>query len=68
MVSGVVGLVLSCDPQLTPGQVKDLLLETGTPVPGLDVASGEIVNAAAAVSAACATAPTPPSRRQQLFA
>jgi subtilase cytotoxin subunit A len=51
-VSGVVALMLSCDPRLTPAELKADLLRTGTPVAGLDVASGRVVNAAAAVRAA----------------
>lgn len=50
--SGVVALMLSCNPRLTPAALKAALLRTGTPVDGLDVASGKVVNAYAAVRAA----------------
>lgn len=51
-VSGVAGLMLSANPALTPEQVNSILLATGTPTPGLDVASGSVVDVRAAVDAA----------------
>jgi hypothetical protein len=50
-VSGVVGLMLSCNPALNPTQIRSILLGTGTPVTALGP-SGRIVDATAAVSAA----------------
>jgi thermitase len=55
-VSGAVGLVLSANPLLTPAQVQSILLTTGTPVPGLDVQSGRMIDVQAAVAAAAAAA------------
>jgi len=53
-VSGVVALMLSANPSLTPAQVRSLLLTTGTVVPGLDVQSGRMIDVRAAVAAAAA--------------
>jgi Subtilase family len=50
-ISGVVGLMLSCNPALNPTQIRSILLGTGTPVTALGP-SGRIVNATAAVAAA----------------
>jgi subtilisin family serine protease len=55
-VSGVVGLLLSENPSLTPAAVKALLEATGKPVAGLDVASGKRLDAYAALVGA-ASAP-----------
>ena len=49
-VSGVIGLMLSCNPALSPTQVRSILLGTGTPLSALGP-SGRIVDAAAAVAA-----------------
>jgi subtilisin family serine protease len=51
-VSGVVGLMLSANPSLTPERVSEILDATGKPEPGLDVGSGRLVNLRAAVAAA----------------
>jgi subtilisin family serine protease len=51
-VSGVVGVMLAANPALTPAQVVSILLTAGSPVPGLDVRSGRVLSAAAAVEAA----------------
>jgi hypothetical protein len=53
-VSGVVGLMLSCNPTLTPSQVQSILLSTGTPLPALGP-NGHIVDAAVAVAASSPT-------------
>ena len=49
VVSGVVGLLLSENPSLTPADIKALLQETGQPVSGLNVASGKRLDAYAAL-------------------
>lgn len=51
-VSGLAGLILSANPALTPAQVETILTSTGTPIQGLDVASGRVVDAQAALAAA----------------
>jgi subtilisin family serine protease len=51
-VSGVVGLMLSANPSLTPRRVNEILVATGTPEPGLDVGSGRLLDLPAAVAAA----------------
>jgi thermitase len=53
-VSGVVGLMLSANPALTPQRIDEILVATGTAEPGLDVTSGRLVNRQAAVAAAYA--------------
>ncbi|HWB23249.1 MAG TPA: S8 family serine peptidase [Gaiellaceae bacterium] len=53
-ISGVVGLMLSCNPQLNPAQVRSILLGTGTPLATLGT-SGHIVNVTAAVAASSST-------------
>ena len=53
-VSGVVGLMLTTNPALTTQRVDATLMARGTPEPGLDVASGRLVNLQAAVGAAAA--------------
>jgi subtilisin family serine protease len=52
MVAGVAGLMLSSNPTMAPAMVKSLIESTGTPVAGLDVATGRRLNAFAAVLAA----------------
>lgn len=47
-VSGAAGLLLSCDPSLTPAQVRATLLGTAQPVPELD---GGLVEPQAALAA-----------------
>jgi hypothetical protein len=59
-VSGVIGLMLSCNPTLSPSQIRSILLSSGTPLTALGP-SGRIVDATAAVAAsspaqACQTA------------
>ena len=47
-VSAISGLLLSCNPALTPAHIKDILVRTTTPY-GVEVASGGEVNAYRAV-------------------
>ena len=49
-ISGVVGLMLSCNPTLSPAQVQSILVGTGTSLSGLG-AAGRLVNVAAAAAA-----------------
>ena len=51
-VSGLAGLLLSQNPSLTPAEVKQLIEQSGTRVPKLDVASGRIADAAGSLAAA----------------
>lgn len=53
-VSGVAGLVMSSDPNLTAEEVKDILLISVVPIPSLDgvVATGGRLNAARAIARA----------------
>jgi subtilisin family serine protease len=51
-VSGVVALLLTRYPWLTPAQVKSVLMATVTPESGLDVVSGGLVDAFRALTAA----------------
>ena len=50
--SGLVGQMLVVDPLLTPAAVQRILLASGEPAPGLDVRSGRILSARAALAAA----------------
>ena len=53
-VSAISGLLLSCNPRLTPAHIKDILVRTSTPY-GVEVASGGEVDAYRAVlSSGCA--------------
>jgi subtilisin family serine protease len=71
IVAGVAGLLLSYQPALAPAAVKSLVTANGTAAAGLDVASGRIVNAAAALTALGWTPPpkpvqaAPPPKRVQ---
>jgi serine protease len=63
-VSGVVSLMLSRNPSLTPAQVLAILQQTARPFPGgstctTSLCGSGIVDAAAAVGDAAATTPTP---------
>ena len=66
-VSGVAGLALSVSPTLSVSALQSALTSTVTKVPGLDDATGGVVNAAAVVRslagspAPAAPAPTPPT-------
>lgn len=53
VVSGIAGLILSVDPELSHQQVRRVILDTVDPIPGLvnRVSTGGRVNAAAAVAA-----------------
>jgi subtilase family protein len=51
-VAGVVGEMLGENPALQPSAVQAILLAAGTPVAGLDVRSGRVLDAAAALRAA----------------
>jgi subtilisin family serine protease len=68
LVSGIVGLMLSVNPALTPAQVRSILTSTAEPLPddpadtpnaGSTWAGAGMVNAFGAVSAASGGAPTP---------
>jgi subtilisin family serine protease len=59
VVAGIAGLLLSYAPTLAPAAVKSLVVSSGPQVAGLDVASGRVVDAAAALAAAGWTAPKP---------
>lgn len=64
-VAGVVSLVLSANPSLTPAQVTTMLRANVTPFPGgssctTSSCGAGILNAAAAVAAASGTPPPPP--------
>jgi serine protease AprX len=61
-VSGVVALMLEANPDLTPAQVRQLLVGTATGVPGCAVedCGAGMVNALAAVRAALGAAEAPP--------
>jgi subtilisin family serine protease len=50
LVAGIAGLLLSYRPTLAPAEVKALVTTSGALAPGLDVASGRIANAAAALT------------------
>jgi serine protease AprX len=57
-VAGIVALMLEANPDLTPTEVRDLLMATAVPVPGcaeIDCGAG-LVDARAAVEAALGTA------------
>ena len=59
-VAGVVALMLEANPDLTPDEVKEILADTATPLPGcapIDCGAG-LVNALAAVTDAGNDAPT----------
>ena len=52
-VSAISGLLLSCNPALTPAQIKDILMRTSTPY-GVDVvARGEVDAYRAVISSGC---------------
>lgn len=67
IVSGVVALMLSANPHLTPEQIRDILLHTGPQIPELEplIASGRYINALEAVQAA-KTAPSLPNEASLL--
>jgi serine protease AprX len=52
IVSGAVALLLDAVPDLTPNQVKYLLMETATPLPGVEGAGAGLLNVANLVSTA----------------
>lgn len=53
VISSVVGLMLSVNPDLTPAEVKDILMQTATPTDTWDMAEGSgVVNAYEAVKKA----------------
>jgi len=59
-VSGTVGLMLSTNSRLSPADVKRILLANGSPVEGLDVASGKRLDAyGALVGAGYRASPAP---------
>jgi serine protease AprX len=61
-VAGVAALMLEADPTLTPGEVRDILVDTAAEVPGcavIDCGAG-YVNALAAIQAVEAAANEPP--------
>lgn len=58
-VSGAAALLLAYKPGLSPAQVKNILMSTGTKVPGLAVACGCIVNVLNALKALGYTPPPP---------
>lgn len=54
-VSGTVGLMLEVNPSLTPAQVQEILVATGTPIPvGDNKPVGVFINTGAAVAQAAA--------------
>ena len=56
VTSGVVALLLSQDPSMTPDQVKAALIETAEPITGSDTAAGaDLIRADQAVSAPLST-------------
>ena len=59
VVAGIAGLLLSYRPTLAPDAVKTLVTTTGTATSGLDVGSGRVVDAAAALTALGWSAPMP---------
>ena len=59
-VSGIAGLMLSCNPALTPAEVKRILMATSNPQKDVDVVAGGEVNAYQAVMRAGCRA-TPPA-------
>ncbi|MDX1619589.1 MAG: S8 family serine peptidase [Nitriliruptorales bacterium] len=64
-VAGVVALMLEANPDLTPAQVRQILIATATPMPScpvIDCGAG-YVNALGAVKGALAAAATPPTAR-----
>nr|WP_269438165.1 S8 family serine peptidase [Phosphitispora fastidiosa] len=62
-VAGAAALVLSVNPDLTPDEVNQILMDTGVPLPSLTgkTVSGKLVNAYNAVFAADTIAPEAPS-------
>jgi subtilisin family serine protease len=62
-VSGLVALMAAANPQATVAQIRSAILSTAVPVSGLagKVASGGLINAAAAVAAIGGGSPTPPT-------
>ena len=49
-VAALAAMVFARHPDWTPAQVRERILATARPVPGLDVASGAVVDAAAALA------------------
>jgi serine protease len=71
-VAGVASLMLAVNPNLTPGQIKQLMADTATPFPaGSDCLTGTcgagIVNAHAAVLAAQTAKAAPPGNYEGLW-
>ena len=52
-VSAISGLLLSCNPALTPAQIKDILMRTSTPYDIDVVARGEVDAYRAVISSGC---------------
>ena len=52
-VSAISGLLLSCNPALTPAQIKDILMRTSTPYDIDVVARGEVNAYRAVISSGC---------------
>jgi subtilisin family serine protease len=61
-VAGLVGLMAAANPQATAAEIRSAILSTAVPVSGLagKVATGGLINAAAAVAAIRGTTPPPP--------
>ena len=58
-VSGIAGLMLSCNPALTPAEIKQILIVTSDPQPNIDVrAHGEVDAYRAVQRAGCRANPS----------
>ncbi len=62
-VSAISGLLLSCNPALTPAHIKDILMRTSTPYDVDVVARGEVERLPGRSSRAAATSRSRPCRR-----